>query len=89
MSRADDFVEGVSRLAEEKWSADVKTKWTPPEGFFTKSAKEIASGLKAASDSLKQAVSRANFYYNRSGEEEGKRKAVVSALHSLYGEKED
>ena len=51
----------------EKWSGKVKTKWHPPEGTFTKSASEIASVLKSGSDSLKQAVSRLNFYINRAG----------------------
>lgn len=52
---------------EAMWSAKIKTKWTPPPGLFTKSAPKIAEGLKNASDSLKQAMSRLNFYINRAG----------------------
>ncbi len=51
----------------ENWSENVETKWTPPEGFFTKSAQQIAKGLYSASDSLKQAMSRLDFYMNRAG----------------------
>ncbi len=54
-------------LADGNWSEDVKTDWHPPEGFFTKSAESIAQGLKRASDSLKQAMSRMSFYENRGG----------------------
>jgi hypothetical protein len=50
-----------------KWSGKVETHWTPPPGLFTKSANKIASGLKDASDNLKQAMSRLNFYINRAG----------------------
>ena len=53
---------------EANWSADVDTKWTPPEGFFDQSADKIASGLKSASDSDDQAMSRLNFYINRAGD---------------------
>ena len=54
---------------EEKhlWSQEIKTKWHPPEGFFEQSAKQIAEGLKKASDSLAQAMDRLNFYINRAG----------------------
>ena len=54
-------------IFEEKWSADVVTKWEPPEGFFKQSAEKIASGLKTASDDLKTAMGRLNFYINRAG----------------------
>jgi hypothetical protein len=87
MSRADELVTQCQSIVEKKWSSEVKTKWEPPEGLFTKSADEIASTLKSASDDLRQAVSRANFYYNRAGdnESESKRKSVISALHKAYG----
>lgn len=52
----------------EKWSGDVETKWTPKEGLFTQSASKIATYLAANSDSLKQAMSRLNFYINRAGD---------------------
>ena len=55
------------RLEERKWSGKVETEWSPPEGFFTKSADKIASGLKANSKDLKQAMSRLNFFVNRAG----------------------
>jgi len=54
-------------LAEGKWSGEVKEKWHPAEGFFTRSAKAIASGLMAASKDEAQAMSRLNFYINRAG----------------------
>ncbi len=54
-------------LEEKQWSAGVDTEWSPPEGFFTKSAEKIAGGLKAKSKDLKQAMSRLNFYINRAG----------------------
>jgi hypothetical protein len=58
----------ASTLIDEAiWSGKVKTKWSPPEGFFTRSAEAIAKGLKSASSGLKQAMSRLNFYINRSG----------------------
>ena len=52
-------------LTEKKWSSDVKTKWKPEEGFFTKSAAEIVAGLLAAGES--KAMSRLNFFINRAG----------------------
>jgi hypothetical protein len=48
---------------------DVEPKWTPPEGLFTKSAKEIAQVLHDNSKDLKQAMARLNFYINRGGED--------------------
>jgi len=57
----------IDQLVEKKWSADVKTKWEPPAGFFKQSASKIASGLLSASSDKKQAMSRLNFYINRAG----------------------
>ena len=62
------YVSGSITEADEEWSDDVKTKWTPPEGTFTKSAKEVADVLKKNSDDLQQAMSRLNFYINRAGD---------------------
>ena len=62
------YVSGSVTEADEEWSDDVKTKWTPPEGTFTKSAKEVADVLKKNSDDLQQAMSRLNFYINRAGD---------------------
>ena len=79
---------------EKKWSGKVETKFKPKEGIFTKSAEEIAKYLKNNSDDLKQAMSRLNFYINRSGENLSKsRKETLEAaknkLRKLYdkGEK--
>lgn len=49
------------------WSGDVRTKWTPPNGFFKRSSKKIAEGLKASKKDLKSAMSSLNFYVNRAG----------------------
>jgi hypothetical protein len=65
-----DILERIDRLldlGEAKWSAAVKTKWSPPPGLFTKGKTEIARVLAKESDSLKQAMARLNFYINRAG----------------------
>lgn len=54
-------------LVSDLWSRDVEPEWSAPTGFFTRSADQIAAGLKANSDDLKQAMSRLNFYINRAG----------------------
>lgn len=66
MRLADRF---INRRLEAQWSADVTkaAKYHPPEGTFTKGATAIASQLAGDSDSLKQAMSRLNFYINRAG----------------------
>jgi len=74
---------------EKKWSGKVKTKWEPKEGIFTKNAIEIAKYLKKESDSLKQAMSRLNYYINRAGtklssEDKHKLKNAKEKLHNLY-----
>jgi len=75
---------------KDLWSADVETKWHPPEGFFEQSAEQIAKGLKDASDSLKQAMSRLDFYINRAGDNlsDERKLALEKAkkiLDELYG----
>ena len=75
---------------KDLWSADVKTKWHPPEGFFEQSAEEIAKGLKEASDSLSQAMDRLNFYINRAGANLSEERKLVlekakKNLDELYG----
>lgn len=66
------------------WSADVETEWTPKEGLFTQSAPKIASYLAANSDSLKQAMSRLNFYINRAGSKlSDERKGVLERAKKL------
>lgn len=79
--------------SKEKWSGDVKEKWHPPEGFFKKSAQDIAKGLKENSKNEKQAMSRLTFYINRAGKnlsEEDKRRLenAKTQLKKLY-EKEE
>lgn len=80
-------------LNEELWSGKVREKWHPPEGFFKKSAKSIATGLKGASRNLKQAMSRLNFYINRagtnlSGDDRDRLEKAKELLRGLYKEKE-
>lgn len=82
----DDYAKNEE---DEKWSGDVKTKWHPKEGFFDRSATEIASGLKSASDDLKQAMSRLNFYINRAGdnlssEDKSRLELAKDKLSALY-----
>jgi hypothetical protein len=62
------------------------------EGFWNGSASSIASGLKAKSKDLKQAMSRLNFYINRGGEnlsdaDKSRLEGAKDALHKAYGEK--
>lgn len=76
-------------ISEKKWSADVPTKWEPPEGFFKQSAEKIASGLKAAAPDLKTAMERLNFYINRagknlSGEDKSRLEAAKDKLSKMY-----
>ena len=77
--------------AQEKklWSKDVETKWHPPEGFFARSAEDIAAGLREDSDGLAQAMDRLDFYINRGGvnlspEDRHRLEGVKSILHGLY-----
>ena len=68
-------------LQEKKnWSEDVKTKWSPPEGTFTKSAAEIESVLKNAPGGLDKAVERLSYYINRAG-----KNLSVAAKRKLNG----
>ena len=85
------IVQNLQTLLNEKkmWSAKVETEWHPKEGFFSQSAEKIASGLKRASNDLKQAMSRLNFYKNRAGknlsaEDKARLDAAKEKLHSLY-----
>lgn len=58
----------MALVERELWSKGVKTKWTPPKNLFSEgTADEIASKLESASDNLRQAMSRLNFYVNRAG----------------------
>lgn len=67
-----------------KWSHEVDTKWHPPAGFFEQPAEAIAKGLKAASDSHRQAMDRLNFYINRAGSNlTGERLAALEKAKQL------
>ena len=80
----------ISKLIDEAtWSDEVTTSWHPPEGFFTKSANEIASGLKSNSKDLAQAMSRLSFFINRagknlSGEDQSRLEKAKDILDKLY-----
>lgn len=76
-------------LTEKKWSASVETSCSPKEGFFTQSASKIASGLKANSRDLRQAMGRLNFFINRAGKKLGaddraRLESAKTQLHNLY-----
>lgn len=69
------------------WSEEVHPKWHPPRGFFSQSAEAIAQGLKANSDSLRQAMDRLDFYVNRAGdklEDPAKFERAKEILHNMY-----
>ena len=76
--------------ADDKWSDDVKTKWTPPAGLFTEPANKIADVLHKESDDLDQAMSRLQFYINRGGKLlDGKAKANLETAKKLLQQKYD
>lgn len=47
--------------------SDIDTKYSPTEGTFTKSGKEIAEQLLKDASSPGQAMRRLSFYMNRAG----------------------
>ena len=57
----------LSHLIEAYWSGEIETRWHPEEGFFSKSAEDIARGLLDDAEDKAQAMSRLNFYINRAG----------------------
>ena len=63
------MTEGKLTEADDNWSDDVKTKWTPPKGLFSETTppNKIADTLFKASKDLDQAMSRLMFYINRGG----------------------
>lgn len=88
------FLEGMLNEKAKKWSGKVEEKWHPEEGFFLQSATKIASGLKRASKNLKQAMSRLNFYINRSGsnlssEDKERLELTKEKLRKLYEDSKD
>jgi hypothetical protein len=71
-----------------KWSSKVKTKYSPPEGLFTKDASTIATQLANDSTDLKQAMSRLNFYLNRAGKNlPSERKTEIEKAKKLLNQK--
>lgn len=51
----------------KKWVQKIKTKWHPPEGFFSGSSSSIVKGLLANSKDKSQAMKQLVFYMNRAG----------------------
>ena len=82
---APSYISGTTITeADEEWSDDVKTKWSPPAGTFTKPAKEVAAILKKGSKDLQQAMARLNFYINRAGDNlDAKTKAELEKAKKL------
>jgi len=77
-------------IKEEKWIDKVKPKWHPPKGTFAEDtpADKAAEIVCKASDNLKQAVERVNFFFNRCGKKcepwgEKKRKEIIDILHKI------
>lgn len=77
-------------IKEEKWIDKVKPKWHPPEGTFAEDtpANKTAEIVCKASDSLKQAVERVNFFFNRCGKKcepwgDKKREEIINILHKI------
>lgn len=83
--------EGGEPIEEALWSGGVKTKHHTPKGLFSKSASDIAKGIKRQHKSLKSAMSALNFYINRGGKnisdsEKAKLNSAKNKLRALYGE---
>lgn len=88
--RLDEAGEVRLNEADDNWSDDVKTKWTPPAGLFTEPANKIADVLHKESDDLDQAMSRLQFYINRGGKLlDGKAKANLETAKKLLQQKYD
>ncbi len=88
-SNITQFDAAIVLLDSANWSAKVETEWTPPEGFFTQSAGDIASGLSHLSDDLQQAMARLNFYINRAGsnlseEDKARLESAKEQLSALF-----
>src|SRR5271154_4539010 len=62
------LLELAGLITEKKWSGEVKVKWKPEEGLFTKGSGAIVKALMAAPGGAKKAMSRLNFYINRAGD---------------------
>jgi len=88
-----EILKEIFRIDEKLWSGDIEAKWTPPEGFFKKSAADIAKGLKSASKDYAQASRRLNFYINRAGkqlstDDKSRLESAKASLRRAYGIKE-
>jgi len=62
------------------WLKKVKTKWSPPKGTFSddKSPEETAKIVcKGHNGNLKSAVASVNFYYNRAGKSNDKKRTKI------------
>lgn len=70
------------------WSEHAQTHWHPAPGFFEQPAQAIAEGLRANSDSYRQAMDRLDFYINRAGKrlkDPRKFEKAKMILRELYG----
>ncbi len=66
------------------WTEDVKVEYHPPEGTFTKDAKEIVSTLMHdAKDNSALALHRLVFYINRAGDKLSNSSEVQKAKAKL------
>ena len=89
MTKAEELIGLLDELEEAMWSSGIKAKWKAPEGFFTRSAKEIADGLRKSSKDLRQAMSRLSFFINRAGtnlsdKDRQRLEAAKDALRKTY-----
>lgn len=83
----------IDKVEDKQESKPDNAQGDFPEGFFKGSPSSIASGLKAKSKDLKQAMSRLNFYINRSGknlssQDKNNLEQAKDALRKLYGVKD-
>lgn len=85
VNMSDQDLIGRKDIDFAQWSGNVQSKWTPPEGLFTKDARSIARALYKASDSEKQAMSRLNFFINRAGAKAKNKAELEKAKTILKG----
>lgn len=70
----------------EEQLSDIKTKWHPEEGLFTKSAEYIVSYLRKHSKDDTQAMRRLIFYINRAGDDVSNKTQLKKAVKLLKKE---
>ncbi len=69
---------------DARWSEEVKTKYHPPEGTFTRKAPEVVHTLLDGADgNAKLALERLMFYMNRAGEKLTNRTELEAAKAKL------